>query len=653
MKPSSGLGINSVAQQARRFVKRSEGSFPRIAEFVTSPTGLNQRIFPSQRFFLKVFEKEDLDDTVADIEIRDKFNDKTLYRLTERGYYGLLRGEGRFSLDYDVYQAVEITQILLLMGRRASKSTMIGMWIATKLGQLLMHDRPQDYFGIVSSDKINVSMTALGEDNAVKLFAKLASLIKAGPYFKPYLLEQPAVSSMKLWSRDDLDTMREKKLKLDDAHTNSINITAQANSPGVRGDNNVFAVLEEFCHFNQSKTAQKGEKQLDERIYESLAPSVSGFKSPDGKAYGKVLIISSPNGQQGKGYFEYDNAIVNGPDSYTLAMVAPTWEVNPLVGSAFLRKEYKSSPSTYDQEYGAKILSSGTAWLRDMGALYAAPVKGASLEPPVGRIDRTYFLGVDFALSRDGTAVAICHYEPHYLEKREDFLPEAFAYNPGEDWLPQEKRGAYVIDYVGERFAGRPPFEKQSTLLMDDVLDWIEHLFRVWPIAGGIYDQWSGEIIKQLLEKRGLGRKMTMLNMTEAANDSIAKLFSEHLHDRTLKIPDDKGLLQNLQRLQVEHRPRNLVKIEAPPGGHDDDYDSMSRALWLCHAATNRNFMLGGNKVDVRLGAAVEGGINFNQVRDERSYRAVQQKAHQTQLSLRSPKAMANRMSLMMPGMCR
>jgi hypothetical protein len=650
-KPSR-LGLSdSVAQKARQFVKRSAGSFPAIAEFVTSPAGLNQSIFPSQRFFLKVFEKEELDATVEDIEIRDKFNEKVLYRLSERGYYDFMRSEGRFSLDYETYCASETVQLLLLMGRRASKSTMVGMWIATKLGQLLMHDRPQDYFGIVTSDRMNVSLTALGEDNAVKLFGKLASLIKAAPYFKPYLLEPPASASMKIWTRHDLDTLREKRLKSDDAHTNSINITAQANTPGVRGDNNIFCVLEEFCHFNQSKSAQKGEKQLDERIYESLAPSVSGFRGPDGRAYGKTLIISSPNGQVGKGYFEYENAFNAGADSYSLAMAAPTWEVNPLVGSAFLKKEYRSSPSTYDQEYGAKILSGGMAWLRDLGAFYAAPIKDAPMEPPVGRIDRTYYCGIDFALSNDATAVAICHYEPFYRDNPDEYIPEAFAYNPGQDWVETETpRGVYVVDYVGERFAGKPPFENQSTLLIDDVLDWIEYLFKVWPIAGGVYDQWSGELIRQLIEKRGMGRKLTMLNMTEAANDSLAKLFSECLHDRRLKIPGYKPLLQNLLRLQVEHRPRNIVKIEAPAGGHDDDYDAISRALWMCHSAVNRNFVLGGNKVDVRLGPAVEGGLSFSQVRDERSYRAVQDKIHQTGMGLRNPKALMNRMNAMGPG---
>lgn len=652
MKPSAGLGINSVAQQARRFVKREASSFPPIAEFVTSPSGLNQKIFSSQRFYLKVFEKEDLDDTVSDIDIRDKFNDKLLYKLTEKGYYDYLRNEGRFSLPYDVYQAAEITQLILFMGRRASKSTMVGMWVATKLAQLLMHDRPQDFFGIVASDKMNISLTALGEDNAGKLFAKLASLIRSGPYFKPYLLEPPATLGMKIWTRNDLDTMRERKIKTDDAHTNSINITAQANSPGVRGENNIFCVLEEFAHFNQSKSAQKGEKQLDERIYEALYPSVSGFKSPDGKPYGKALIITSPNGQQGKAYFEFDNAFVNGTESYTLAMAAPTWEVNPLVHSAFLKKEFKSSPSTYDQEYGAKVLSGGTAWLRDMGAFYAAPIKSALAEPPVGRIDRTYFAGIDFALSNDGTAVAICHYEPRMIEDPDEFIPEAFAYNdPDLGWISNDPRGVYVIDYVGERFAGKPPYESQSTLLIDDVLDWIEHLFRVWPIAGGVYDQWSGELIRQLLDKRGFGRKLNMLNMTEGVNDSLAKLFSETLHDRRLRIPNHKPFHQNLLRLQVEHRPRNLIKVEAPPGGHDDDFDACARALWCCHAATTNNFMLAGSKVDLRLGPAVESGINFSQARDERSYRAIQEKAHQTGLGLRNPRALQNRMNGMMPGL--
>lgn len=639
-----GESASSLATHASKHVKRTGFPYRSIIDFVTSPTGLKAEIFPAQRFFLKVFEKEPLDDTLRDIAIRDRFNETTLYTLTEHGYYDYLRSEGRFSLDYDAYLANQTVQIILNMGRRASKSTMIGMWVATKLAQLLVHDQPQLYFKILPTDSMNVSLTALGEVNAMKLFDKLASLIKGAPYFQPYLLEPASVSSMKVWTRHDIATMRTKLAKASDAHTNSITITAQSNSPGVRGDNNLFTILEEFAHFNQAQ-AKKGrdEKQLDEMIYEALSPSVSGFRSPDGMPFGKTLIITSPNGKHGKSYVEYASAFALGVESYTLAMTAPTWEVNPLVAPAFLKKAYNASPTSYDQEYGAKLLEGGMSWLRDLPRFHLCTVKGAPREAVHGRVDRTYYMGVDFALSKDATAVAICHYEPQFREDRETATLDAVAYTDPETLeqyyaVPAVPLGKYVIDFVGERYAGKPPFEDRKKLLIGDMLDWLEHLFRVWPVAGGVYDQWAGDIITELMGARSYGNRLTMVNHTDLINDSLAKLFSEMMHTGRLKLPDDKGLQNGFLALQVEHRPHEIIKVQAPPGAHDDFYSAVTRALWTCHAAITNNFVIAGTKIDLKLGPGVERDVSFaTAARDERSYRKLQEMKHATARNLRSP----------------
>lgn len=632
---------SSIASFAKKYAK--EAPDLGIAEFAVSPHGLAlPKLFPSQRFVLKVFEKEELDDTIADIEIRDQFNDKVLFNLTEKKFYEYLRADGRFSMDYDEYCRSPMTQIMLSMGRRASKSTIIAIWVSYKLHQILKHDHPQLWFGILPNDQMNITMTALGEANAQKLLAKLAGVIKGSPFFQPFLLEPPSSSSLKLWTKHDIATMKEKQIKSGaQAQTNSITITAQANSPGVRGENNIFVILEEFAHFNQASKSSR-EKPLDETIYESLVPSVSGFKTPDGQPFGKALVISSPKGKQGKFAEEYLQAFELGADSYTLAIAAPTWEINPLVQSAFLKAAYNKSRSTYDQEYGAKMLEGGSAWLQDLGAFYTSVRKSYDGKATTGRVDRLYFIGIDFALSNDATAVCICHYEPKWEWSAEDFVQEAFAYAEGEPeiWMPGPDGGRYVIDVIDEARAGVGLFSHRKTLLIDDVLDWIVGLYKRWPIQHGIYDQWSGEIISQLIKTRGM-RRIEMVTMTEIANDSMYKLFSSLLHEGRIKLPEDKSFLRELLALRVEHRHHGMIKVEKPAGGTDDRFDAMVRAIYLAHAFVNKNYTLAGDKINFTFGSPVERTmVDMRAAHNERHLRKLQQLNHQSHLSIRNPRGM-------------
>lgn len=62
-------------------------------------------IFPIQRFLLKMFIGETLDDKTADILIRDMFNEKTLETLTETQFLEYLKAEGRIGTCRDAPRA--------------------------------------------------------------------------------------------------------------------------------------------------------------------------------------------------------------------------------------------------------------------------------------------------------------------------------------------------------------------------------------------------------------------------------------------------------------------------------------------------------------------------------------------------------------------
>jgi hypothetical protein len=670
----------SVAEGARKFSRTPTDLG--IIEFVQSPRGFAQNLFPAQRFFLKVFEREDLDDTVANIPIMDKFNENILSWVSEEGYYNRLLETGRISMSYDVYRATDTMQLSLCMGRRASKTTLITSYAGFKLYQMLNMDFPQIYFGIIPTDPIKITMTALGGDNAVSLFKRLSSLIRRSPYFQPYFLEDPTSQQLKLWTRHDLEGITPGKTP--PTGTNSFTIAAVANSPGVRGDNNVVVIFDEYAHIERSKVARSDEKALDAEMYDALVPSISGFRNPTeeqakergvklikgeryGAPFGKALFLSSPNGPYGKFYEDIQLAYKIGPQSYTLAIQAPTWEVNNSVAPEYLHQKYNQSPVSYDQEFGGLFISSGMNWIRNMPMYYSSVDVRLDHLQHFGRSDRQYFLGVDFALSHDGTGVTISHFEPYYNEDFESFSKEGVAYwkdfrfdidpefylkEGGHpiDWYHLDNpeylislhrpKGRYIVDYTEVRYAGKPPYESYSVLSIDLVLDWIQNLYQRWPIRHGIYDQWSGQVIAQLVEKRGFQNRFEMINFNTNSNDAMYKLFSSLLHEGSLKIPDDPNLHEELLSLKVEDKGRGLIKVESPSNRHHDDrFDSLVRSLYLCHSYKNKNLVLAGenlknlfNNVDI-----IDGGPNLGNIRDA-SYRAKAQSAlHLGDQNIRSP----------------
>jgi hypothetical protein len=582
----------SIASKAKKYSLNSTDLD--VIDFSKDPRGLNISLLPPQKFILKLFDKIPLNDKEKIIEIKDQFARKVLRTLTEREYYEFLMDEDRISIPYEDYYASEWIQYILTMGRRGSKSTTVCLWVAHKLYKLLNIYRPQEYFGIIPSDSMCVTLVALGQNNANKLFKKMYGIIKNAAFFKPFLLEKPSSNHLRIWTQYDLDNIKSKSSP--GAHSNSIDIFAMPNSPGVRGDNNMFAIMEEFAHY-LSPIKSSVEKSLDESIYEAMTPSVSGFKNSDGTPFGKTIILSSPNGERGKFFKEFDSSFKLGVSSSSLALRAPTWETNPIVSSIYLEKMYNTSPSTFFQEYGAEFIRGGDRWIKEFGKFYACFDRRLDPKRFSGEFVKKYFLGVDYALSNDGTAIVVSHYEPEYSMCKEDFPSEVFSYNEKISLYFEENEflisPRIVIDYAEVRYAGSPPWEDHDVLLIDEVLDWTESIFKQWPIQCGIYDQWSGEIISQMLTSRGL-KRLEMLNHTALLNDSMYKLFYSCLNQIQIVMPYYPILEKELLALQVDIRNQGVIKVAAPSGSknHDDLFSSLIRSVYLCYSYIKKNKVL-------------------------------------------------------------
>lgn len=78
--------------------------------------------------------------------------------------------------------------------------------------------------------------------------------------------------------------------------------------------------------------------------------------------------------------------------------------------------------------------------MQEYGAFYRSVDTRLNAKNMVGRVDRRYFLGVDFALSNDGTACALCHFEPEFEEKLKYFPEEIHSYykNLNQEFIDED-----------------------------------------------------------------------------------------------------------------------------------------------------------------------------------------------------------------------
>jgi len=107
-------------------------------------------------------------------------------------------------------------------------------------------------------------------------------------------------------------------------------------------------------------------------------------------------------------------------------------------------------------------------------------------------------------------------------------------------------------------------------------------------------DQWSGEIIKQLVDQKGI-KRFDMVNHTAMINDSQYKNFSLLLHTNKLKMPDTPIIKKDFLALQCEEKGNGIIKVEGAGGVHDDLFDAMVRSLYLCHSYHTKNFTIAGH----------------------------------------------------------
>jgi hypothetical protein len=576
-------------------VRRQGNRIFNVLEYIESSWGLGMRLYPVQRFLVKLYYHLPLDNREQNISISDMFNTRTVYRFTEQEYLKFLYQEGRCNIDV---QDHERRELLLAIGRRAGKTTLSSIFASYEIYRLLNLVNPQEYYGLPGGDRIQIISVATDKDQAGILFNGVTTHLNRCEYFKPFIANN-TLSYIQFRTPADIEkygqTVRHENGKfVSFMGKATLRVTFKSCiAKGLRGSGNIVIILDEMAHFkDQGQSSAKD-------IYDAITPSTAAYSPKDeqgrpaGPVESRVICISSPLNKTGKFYELYHLAMSRGPGSENMiAIQAPTWEVNPTIESAYYRQRYHADPTVFMTEHGAQFSDRVRGWIeRETDLLNCCD---PDLRPKdIGGPRYPHAMGVDVGLADDGTCVVITHAEQrrfledgHIVDRDVIVLDYHELWVAGRDWRDTNPHldPKHCLGYART-------LKDVERLDFDEIAMWIAGLTKRFYITEGIFDRWNGFPLEQSLHKRGLTQFKCEMFKRELSS-TIYQTAKMLMFDKRLQLynypvaPDQKKhspLIQELLTLQAEQASRNVVIVEAPKSGgyHDDQSDALVRSIWL------------------------------------------------------------------------
>ena len=287
----------------------------------------------------------------------------------------------------------------------------------------------------------------------------------------------------------------------------------------------------------------------------------------------------------------------------------PSHWVNPTLSPIFLKSEYKKSPFKYKQEFLAEFVSSSSSFIPIPNKVKVCEDLQVPNQP-MGSSNIPYFVGVDPALTNDGFALAIGHFDSNIIHHRSLPDPTLEPYLEADDSKP-----AFVYDFI---HSWTPTNHKP--LDPDEVMEEMFRILKNFRVVKIAIDNWAKEFISKYFERNGYSKQVEFINPTVMFNNEVATLFSRELLngrliwspyaiEERIMIKDEEETIQTISfteeiiDLQVKKVSGNFIKVEAPSGKHDDRFSAATKALFMGHKYYEdfKNQMLSVNNLRNRV----------------------------------------------------
>lgn len=465
--------------------------------------------------------------------------------------------------------AIEVKETNIIADSIITHNTNLSSVIASyEIYRVLKKNNPQQYYGFPEAEQIFFTCASVDSEGAVDLLNKIKSRFFGCPILKDKQVGDGA-EYLTLQTDHDIETYGARN----GVPTIKINTGACA-SNGLRGKNSIMVILDEVAFFGDNENS----KFSGTNVYNALTPSCASFKRKDApiseKGDGLIILISSPKKKSGIFWETYENSFKMSDDILMFKMYSAL--MNPENDSNYLRLQHKKNPEVFDIEFGANFSSKTTHFIADKSILYDCVDIDKRENPREGDVSKDYYLAVDLAYKNDATSLALVHKEDDIYHV--DYVN---AYFPGS---------SDVWSIPNSIYQNYNELAEYNTFPVDLVGEVIEDLSKRFMIKKGIYDQWSGGYpLETYLYNKGLDR-IEMVGFGPNVNSLVVDLFETLLRDKKIKFWNCEPMLQEFLALEVETIRNNFRKVQAPQqdGYHDDIFDAVSRAIYLCYINTQK-----------------------------------------------------------------
>jgi len=287
----------------------------------------------------------------------------------------------------------------------------------------------------------------------------------------------------------------------------------------IRGEAWSSCVLDELGHF---LTAEDGNAAGD-RVLDAALPSLAQFGDD-----GWLIVPSTPLWRQGALWKLVERA-QSGRFPYMLHIRRSTAEMNPAISEKWLEDRRREDPDAYGREFEAQFVDGASSYLASADVV-ACVRHGQGILPPGD--GRAYVGALDPAYSLDNFAMAVGH-------------------------VDAESKGTVIDGVWCWRRHGH-----------EATLDDVARLAREYHLTSLRTDQACAQPIKEALQRRGIAA-----DYKPWTNQSKADAFSAlkiGLNSRTVELPDDTALIEELCSLEARPTAAGFTKIAAAGNAHDD-----------------------------------------------------------------------------------
>lgn len=320
--------------------------------------------------------------------------------------------------------------------------------------------------------------------------------------------------------------------KVADPRTGSSLEILAADAPGAYGLRPSFLVVDEIAQWSSTPEPR--------RLFEAMSSAM-------GKVPGSRMVVITSAGTPG----HWSYKILEHARNHAL------WRTSEIMGPAPWMKAERL------EEQRARLTES--SFLRLFENVWAAAEDTlanpddlracVTLDGPQERQDFfPYAIGLDVGLTRDQTAVAVCHLEPASSKWE--------APDPWTQPIKVEKGSKVVLDRMAV-FQG----SRAHPLNLQLVEDWVLQAGQDYrcPV---IFDPYQATGMMQRLNSRQI--RTEQFNFTQQSVGKLASTLYQLIRNRSLALPADEDLLDELANVRILEPSPGMLRIDHDAGKHDD-----------------------------------------------------------------------------------